>query len=163
MPGQPGQFSSGTGQKAVLVLGEVITFKSLSADTDGAYTLAETITPPGGGAPPHLQHKDEEAFYVLEGTYSFLLGDELVEHGPGGYVFVPRGTVHSFQNAGDTPARMLILNSPGGYHEDFFLDVGLPVSDPENPPEFDLDQQIAKVLEVSGKYGIEMLPPPGQE
>jgi quercetin dioxygenase-like cupin family protein len=147
-----------TGQ-TVQVLTETITFKVTSEETDGNYSLVETVTAPGGGVPPHIQHKDTEAFYVLEGTYSFMLDGQSIEAGPGSHVVVPVGAVHAFQNNGSDPARMLILNSPGGIHEGFFLEVGTPVTDPAHPPVPDMDAQIGKVLEAAPKYGIEMLPP----
>jgi quercetin dioxygenase-like cupin family protein len=142
----------------VSVLGDTVTFKLTTEQTSGAYTIVEASNSPGGGTPPHIQHKDDEAFYVLEGTYTFRLGEETIEHGPGGHVFVPRGTVHAFQNTGDTPARMLIINSPGGIHEQFFLDVGIEVVDLSSPPEINMEDQIARVMEATPKYGIEMLP-----
>jgi quercetin dioxygenase-like cupin family protein len=141
------------------VLTDSITFKVTTEETDNAYTLVETTTSPGGGVPPHIQHKDAEAFYVLEGTYTFMKDGETIEVGPGGHVFVPIGVPHAFMNTGETTARMLILNSPGGIHQGFFMEVGVPVEDPASPPAPDMERQIAKVMEVAPKYGIEMLPP----
>lgn len=145
--------------KTYQVLTELITFKVTSEETGGAYSLCEDVTAPGGGAPPHIQHKDTEAFYVLEGTYTFMLGDQSIETGPGGHVYVPTGIVHAFQNTGSEPARMLILNAPGGIHEGFFAEAGVLVEDPANVPAPDMEQQIARVMEIAPKYGIEMLPP----
>jgi quercetin dioxygenase-like cupin family protein len=153
---------TGTGTRSVQVLSELITFKVTSEETDGNYTLVETITAPGGGTPPHIQHKDTEAFYVLEGTYTFVLRDEVIEVGPGGHVFVPTETVHAFQNNGAEPARMLIMNAPGGIHQAFFQELGVPVEDPSNPPEIDVQAQIASLMEIAPKYGIELLPPQGE-
>jgi hypothetical protein len=96
---------------------------------------------------------------VLEGTYTFVLGDSVIVAGPGSHAFVPTGMVHAFQNTGSEPARMLILNAPGGIHEGFFSEVGTPVEDPANPPLVDMDAQVARVMEVAPKYGIENLPP----
>ena len=143
----------------VQVLTELITFKVTSAQTGGAYTVVETITAPGGGVPPHIQHQDTEAFFVLEGTYTFMLEGSTIEAGPGTHLFVPAEAVHSFQNNGSDPARMMIINAPGGIHERFFQDVGTPVEDPANPPTPDMDAQVARVLEIAPTYGIEMLPP----
>jgi quercetin dioxygenase-like cupin family protein len=145
--------------QTVQVLTELITFRITSEQTGGAYTLCEAVSAPGGGVPPHRQHKDTEAFYVLDGTYTFMLNDEVIEAGPGEQVFIPIGAVHSFQNRGEQPARMLILNSPGGIHEAFFKEVGVPVEDQSNPPAPDMEAQVAKVMECSMNYGIEMLPP----
>ncbi len=155
-PTQPETSLQGT---MVQVLSELITFRITSDQTDGAYTIVETITAPGGGTPPHIQHKDSEAFYVLEGTYTFVLGESSIEVGAGQHVYVPTETIHAFQNSGSEPARMLIINSPGGIHEKFFREVGQPVDDPSNVPPADMEAQIARVMEAAPRYGIEMLPP----
>ncbi len=79
------------------------------------------------GTPPHRHAQEDEAFYVLEGQYTFLHGEQAIECGPGDVVFVPRGDVHAYTNSGATPARMLIINTPGRLHEGFFLALGEPV------------------------------------
>ena len=112
------------------VLGERVTFKALAADTAGGYTLFELHTAPGAGSTPHVQRHEDEAFFVLEGTYSALIGDERVELGPGSYVFVPRGTVHALTNIGTGVARMLIMVTPGGSHERFLTEIGELIEDP---------------------------------
>jgi quercetin dioxygenase-like cupin family protein len=111
------------------VLGEQVTFKAIAADTAGGYTLFELRTAPGAGSAPHRQHHEDEAFFVLEGTYSALIGEERVELGPGSYVFVPRGTVHAATNIGTGTARMLIMVTPGGNHERFLTEIGELVED----------------------------------
>src|SRR5262249_15888494 len=60
----------------------------------------------------HVHHEDDEAWYVLEGRLGFRLGDEEVEAGPGACVFAPRGTPHSYWNAGAGPARYLLVIPP---------------------------------------------------
>jgi quercetin dioxygenase-like cupin family protein len=131
------------------VITDVVTVKAAATDTGDAYSLFETETPPGGGCPPHEQRYDDETFYVLEGRYAFLIGDERVELEPGGYAFVPRGTVHAFTNVGSVPARMLLLITPGGIQETFFDEVGDRPDRPAWRPD------MTKVLAVAPKYGIE--------
>jgi quercetin dioxygenase-like cupin family protein len=48
------------------VLGELVTYKTTSGQTGGAYSLFEVTTQPGGGVPPHVQHREDESFWVLE-------------------------------------------------------------------------------------------------
>jgi mannose-6-phosphate isomerase-like protein (cupin superfamily) len=60
-------------------------------------------------APLHVHYSDDEAWYVLEGTLGFRLGDEEIEARPGAAVFVPRGTPHTYWNARREPARYLIV------------------------------------------------------
>ena len=92
---------------------------------------------------------------VLEGTYTFMHGEEQMILGPGDSLVVQRGTPHSFMNSGNSMARMLITTSPGGLHEQFFNKVGVPVDEEPNGPP-DLGKLVASAI----KYGIEILPPP---
>ena|SRR5215210_4799310 len=88
--------------------------------TDGAYTTLIGAIPVGSPAPPlHIHPTTDEAFYVAEGQAAFRLGDEEISALAGSLVFVPRGTVHTAWNAGDTPARGLIIISPGNVEHEF--------------------------------------------
>ena len=73
-----------------------------------------------GASPPlHIQHGEDETFYVLEGELTFQLVDELVTAGPGEVVFAPRGVPHTFATRGDAPARYLIACTPAGFERYF--------------------------------------------
>lgn len=135
-------------------------FKALAADTGGAYTLSEGYNPPGTGVPPHIQHREDEAFFILTGVYTFQVGDQTRQYGPGELVFVPRGTPHGFQNAGDEPARMLILQSPGGLHEQYFAEAWERITDIKQLPAQERATDFGKVKAAAEKYGIQILPPP---
>ena len=64
-------------------------------------------------APLHVHHADDEAWYVLEGTLRFRIGDEISEAGPGGAVLAPKGTPHSYGNARRSErARYLLVMTP---------------------------------------------------
>ena len=60
----------------------------------------------------HVHHEDDEAWYVLEGRLGFRVGDEVVEAGQGAAVLVPKGTPHSYWNAGEVEARYVLVMSP---------------------------------------------------
>lgn len=85
---------------------------------DGDFVLIEWGDPGGVTGPDrpiarlHVHHADDEAWYVLEGTLGFRVGDELVEAGPGAAVHVARGTPHSYWNARPEPARYLLVMTP---------------------------------------------------
>ena len=142
----------------VHLLGNLLTFRATTGTTGGAFSLVECQTAPGQRSPPHLQPHDLEAFYVLEGEYEFTLGGEAQTHGPGGFVLVPKDVPHHFRNPGKAPARMLILNTPGGLHEGFFRDAGEPAR-PDNafPPMAPPD--VPRLMGIAAQYGIEILPP----
>ena len=91
-----------------------------SAEAGGGFSLVEHPMPPRAlGAPLHRHSREDEYSYVLEGRVGAQLGDELVYGGPGDLIFKPRGQWHSFWNAGDEPARILEIISPGGFERYF--------------------------------------------
>src|SRR3954447_6603236 len=73
-------------------------------------------------APLHLHTREDEYSFVLEGRMGALLGDEVVEAGPGDLVFKPRNQWHTFWNAGDEPCRILEIIAPSGF-EQFFREL----------------------------------------
>lgn len=144
------------------VISDIVTILATGEETGGAYTLFETRTLPGQGTPPHFQKHEDESFYILEGNYAFQIGDESVVLGPGGYAFVPRGTVHAFRNTGDGLARMLVSTTPGGYHENFFAEAGDPVADPASPGPPAGPPDFERLMAAAKRWGVEVLPPPAE-
>ena len=61
--------------------GDEYRYLATGVDTDGQYYLVEAIVPPGGGPPAHIQTREEEAFYVLEGELTFYGDDSEVQAG----------------------------------------------------------------------------------
>lgn len=147
----------GEGQ-AVWFLGTLMTVKAEAARTDGAYMVVECLLAPGFGPPPHLHHRDDEAFYILEGELSGFCGDREWQGGPGTFVFLPRGLQHGFRVEGETPARVLQLGN-GSEFERFIAEAGVPAQAPTLPPPPGPDE-IGRMLATAPKYDIEILPPP---
>jgi mannose-6-phosphate isomerase-like protein (cupin superfamily) len=144
---------------SVWLLGDLYTFKALSEDTGGAFALWETTSPPEGGPPPHLHHREDETFYVLEGEMEFWAGGETIRAGAGSFVYIPRGTMHTFKNVGTTPARFLGTVVPGGF-ERFFLEVGEPATDRSTPPVSEGPPDVERLVATAAKYNCEIPPPP---
>jgi uncharacterized cupin superfamily protein len=71
--------------------------------------------PPRPIAPRHVHHGDDEAWYVVEGTLVVQVGDVEVQAGAGASVFVPRGTPHTYWNAGPGKLRYLLVMSANIY------------------------------------------------
>jgi mannose-6-phosphate isomerase-like protein (cupin superfamily) len=63
-------------------------------------------------APLHVHHEDDEAWYVLRGRLGFRVGEETFEVGPGSAVLAPRGTPHTWWNAGAEEAEYLLVMHP---------------------------------------------------
>jgi mannose-6-phosphate isomerase-like protein (cupin superfamily) len=83
-----------------------------------ALSVTEGVLAPGfPGARPHTHSHTFDAYYVLEGTVLFLIGDEEISAPAGSFVLVPPGIVHMFSNPGHEPARILGLNQPAGLEQ----------------------------------------------
>src|SRR2546425_1549531 len=96
--------------------GQLATIKATAADTGGAYTLVEIEVGPGYSTPLHVHHREDEGFWMLEGSATFEVGDNTFEAMPGTHLFGPRGIPHRWA-AGPDGARLLYLFAPGGFEE----------------------------------------------
>ena len=96
--------------------GAVGVMKADAQSTGGGFSMSEVTVAPGfTGPPPHAHREMTDSFYVLEGTVHVLAGDAWIAAPPGAYVLAPPGVVHSFANRTGAPARLLNINSPGGW------------------------------------------------
>lgn len=95
-------------------------FLVTAAESDGRFALVEHLLPPRTlAAPLHRHSREDEYSFVLEGRVGALLGQEEVFGEAGHLIFKPRGQWHTFWNAGERPARILEIISPGGFEEAF--------------------------------------------
>jgi mannose-6-phosphate isomerase-like protein (cupin superfamily) len=119
-------------------------------ETDQGFSLVEhPMSRRALAAPLHKHSREDEYSYVLEGRMGALLGDDVVEAGPGDLVFKPRDQWHTFWNAGDEPCRILEIIAPAGF-EQFFHELsdmgGALKADPE------------RMAALNERYGMEMDP-----
>jgi quercetin dioxygenase-like cupin family protein len=149
---QPGQGSS------YWVLGDLYTIKAVGEETGQAYALVEVQIQPQNGPPPHIQGREDEAFYVQEGEFEFQLGEQVVVATPGTFLHSPKGQLHRFTNRGSTLGKMLIWVTPAGL-EKFFMEVGKPVANHPSPPIVS-PEDIEKIMAEAPQYGLEIIPPP---
>ena len=93
--------------------GSEMFFKAVASMDDGDLSLMERTLPPGGRRPPPHRHTNcSEAYFVLDGVVSVTVGDAELSVTPEGFVLVPRGTAHTFGNASEDPARLLVIHAP---------------------------------------------------
>jgi mannose-6-phosphate isomerase-like protein (cupin superfamily) len=140
---------------------QLLTCKVTAEQTGGAYSLFEGLVPAREGTPPHIHHREDECFYVLEGEFEFLSGDATVTAGAGTLIYVPRGTLHAFRNAGEVQGRLLVSQTPGGLHERFFEEVGEVAPDGDSPPVPRDAPDFERIAAIAAKYGTEIprIPP----
>ena len=111
-PGEGRSVGLGVTAMRVLAAGESV--------TGGAFTLVEFS---GAGAGPwtvpHVHRGFEESFFILDGAFSFTIGEKVHEATAGMYLLVPRDTKHAI-TAADGGGRFLTLMVPGGLEKMFF-------------------------------------------
>ena len=120
-----------------------------SASQGDVAIVEHALSPRALAAPLHRHHREDEYSYVLEGRMGALLGDDVLDAGPGDLVFKPRNQWHTFWNAGDDPARLLEIISPAGF-ERFFAELvelgGVTQAEPQD------------LAELCARYELEMNP-----
>ena len=121
--------------------------------TNGVLGAVE-VAGPGGAVPPlHVHHREDEAFYVLEGEYSVFIGDDVITASPGSWVWGPRDVPHGYQ-VHSRRGRHLSLMMPGGF-EAFFEEVAAIAT-----PDADPRTEMSRLEAVAARYDVELLGPP---
>jgi mannose-6-phosphate isomerase-like protein (cupin superfamily) len=149
---QTGQqpYSNTRDNAAFRFLGLPTVMRATSETTNGAFGLLEHWDMPVGWATPyHTHHREDESFYVLEGQMAFVCGDKWLKGGPGTFVYGPREIPHGFKVIGNSPARMLILCTPGGF-EKFVLAQTTAIDEPPSPPD------MGKLMALAAENGIDI-------
>jgi quercetin 2,3-dioxygenase len=114
LPEDASRFSGPQGREA-----DFTELLATSEQTRGALGLIRQTIAPKGGPPAHIHGAEDEFFYVVSGEFKFKLGDRIVNAPSRSIVFVPRGTVHTFQNIGTEPGVLLVGVTPGGLEKMF--------------------------------------------
>src|SRR5918993_4980985 len=112
--------------------GSLAVIKASVADTGGQMAIIEVAEPPGAEAPLHVHHREDEGFWILEGSATFEVGDTTIEAHAGDYLFSPRDIPHSY-TVGDAGCRMLFILTPGGF-EDLVIAMSEPAGARTLPP-----------------------------
>jgi len=106
----------GPGEGRTYPMGRIsAVFKAGGAETGAAYSVSEWWLEPHTRGPGAHSHPEDDAFYVLAGTISVLVGDDWVEASAGSFVLVPGNVVHDFENRGAKRAGVLNVSTPGDF------------------------------------------------
>ena len=146
---QPIHTPSAGGRK-VNVLGIPMVIRIHGRDTGGVVSAVESHDVPAGGPPPHIHHREDETFQILEGEYEWTVGGKAFVAQKGATIFAPRGVPHTYRYLGQTPGRLMCVITPAGF-EGFFEEIGALAPQQQ--------QDIARVLEIARKYELEFPPP----
>lgn len=131
--------------------GRDLIFKVTGEDTRGAMDYFVCEVAPHGGPPLHVHLNQDETLHVQSGRFKVRVGeqDHLLE--AGGFIYMPMGQPHAFQNLTDQPAELIIVFAPGGGHK-FFEELA-PATRTANPDR----SEIAAIFE---RHGMTLLGPP---
>ena len=138
-------------------LGGHFTTKLRGDEAEARFALVEAVVSRSGEPPMHIHHREDEAWYVLDGQMTFHVDDEQMVAQPGDFVFAPRGLPHSF-TVDKEPTRVLLIATPAGF-EKFAAGLGIP-AESDDPPA-GLAVPGPEVLgPIAERYGIEIIGPP---
>ena len=133
------------------VLGAPYRFLVNSADTGGTFALLEATAPPQSAVPLHIHTREDETFFVLEGTIEAECGGHALTLHRNATAFLPRNIPHSYRNSETVPARCLVMITPGGFEKCLEEFSRLPANQPPAPEA---------LVAIGKRYGLEFPPPP---
>ena len=142
--------------RSVWYNGSLMTFLATGEDSHGQFALIEAVARKGNVPPPHIHHREDEIFYVLEGEVVVSVGDRTIKGTAGTMFFLPRNVPHSFTIESEQ-SRMLILLTPAGL-EGWFKEFSVPAQAMTLPPADEPPYgEIQRMLEAASRYGIEFV------
>lgn len=145
---EPIAFDEGGGE---LFGGSANRVRFLAQSPDHPIAATDSTVPPGFPGPVRHRHaRMTDIFYVLEGEMEFDLDGDRRRFGPGSFVLVPPGVVHTFANPGASPARFLNMYLPAG-NEQYVKEVARlwQAGRPPSP---------AEMAEIATGYDFEPVP-----
>lgn len=138
--------------------GSLLTFLATGEDTQGQFALMEIVGRKGNVPPPHIHHREDEIFYLLEGEITVSVGDRIIKATPGTMVFLPRNVQHSF-TIDSEQGRMLVILTPAGF-EGWFKEFSVPAPALTLPPADEPGYcDVQRMLEIASRYGLEFALP----
>lgn len=150
-----------SGGEALWHLGALDLLKASGAETGGQLWVMEQRFRRGPAAPMHVHRNEDEAWFVLEGRFTVVVGDQTLTAEEGDFVWGPRDVPHGIA-VDSTAGRVLTMCTPAGF-EHFFRQTGEPAGSldlpapPAGPPS---QEQVAALAQACAAFGVQLLGPP---
>jgi quercetin dioxygenase-like cupin family protein len=146
--------------QSLSVVGDTYRILITGKQTGGAYAAIDMLIPHNGGPGPHSHAGFQESFYVIEGEIEVKSEVSTYIAKKGSFVDIPMGgIVHCFKNKTNETAHLLCFVVPSGL-EEFFIEIGKPVSPGAFLPVPEMDAETMKRLqEIATKHGQKIFPP----
>ena len=142
--------------ESVWSIGGRFTRKVGGDDTADRLAILEAVVTRTSEPRLHIHHREDEAFYVLDGQLSFHVGETVLTAVAGSLAFAPMGIPHTF-TVDIEPSRVLVITGPAGF-ERFVFELGVPATSDE-PPASLAPPPAAVILPVAERHGIEIVGP----
>jgi len=135
--------------------GSLAEIKATAEHTGGLLSIIEITEAPNAAGPLHVHHREDESFWILEGSATIEVGETTIEAGAGDFVFGPRDVPHRY-TVGDAGCRMLFIMTPGGF-ENLIREMSVPAQARTLPPASDEEPDWNRVAAIARAHGAELL------
>lgn len=150
--------SNGTTDNSRAIPGALFHFLAGEKQTSGLFSLMYIEVHKGNEPPPHTHQREDESYYILEGSLRFWVGDKVIDAKAGDFVHLPRGIAHRFELQSECVKELMWI-TPSGL-EQWFWDNSVPAPDMKplplmtQPPSPDMINHFVTSL---SQFGVEMV------
>ena len=137
-------------------MGELAIIHVTGVETDDCYCMVELYASKAGSPPWHIHHREDKAFYIIEGVVTIHVGDVIHKAKAGDYVMARKGSPIKYTVDSKGYARIMIICTPPGF-ENLVRAVGTPVKSirPTVPDREHIDYGL--IISVAAEYGVEFI------
>ena len=138
--------------------GGVFHFLAMGNETNGNQSMMKITVQRGAEPPAHTHSREDEAYFILAGSITYTIGEDVITVNESEYVYLPKNVPHKFEVVSEK-AEVLMLMSPAGLDQ-WFWDNSAPAPDGKPlpiqqgpPPPHVIEHFVSSLRE----YGVEMV------
>jgi quercetin dioxygenase-like cupin family protein len=153
-----GFLSHGTPQNSRAIPGALFHFLASGEHTNNLFSLMYIEVYKGNEPPAHTHQREDESYYILEGSIRFWVGDKVIDAKAGDFIHLPKGVPHKFELQSDR-VKELMWMTPSGL-EKWFWDNSVPATDMRALPIMTAppsSEVIAHFAQSLSRFGVEMV------
>ena len=150
--------SSPSPENTRAIPGAVFHFLAMGNQTNGNQSLIKITVQRGAEPPAHTHAREDEAYFILAGSITYTIGEDIITANQGEYVYLPKNVPHKFEIVSEK-AEVLMWISPAGLDE-WFWDNSAPAPDgkalpiQQGPPPSHVIEHFVNTLR---EYGVEIV------
>lgn len=149
--------SNGTPENSRAIPGALFHFLANGKQTNNLFSLIYIEVHKGNEPPAHVHQREDESYYILEGSIRFWIGNEIFDAKAGDFIHLPKGIPHKFELQSEC-VKELMWMTPSGLDQ-WFWDNSAPAPDMKPMPvatEPPPPEMIANFVTSLSAYGVEM-------